>query len=121
MTKNYSLFAAAAILLLAVSIFASAILVSKTGVDHQRTSAVKPAIASSNEEVMIMEELADYLSVSEETIEGIMKEDMMERTSGEVRDLEKHLPFVQLGDQTIFIKSEIDDWLKYKSGLFDDN
>lgn len=120
MTKNYSLFAAAAILLLAVSIFASAILISKTGID-QRTSTEKPAIASSNEAIMTMEELADYLSVSEETIEGIMQEDMMERTSGEVRDLEKHLPFVQLEDQTIFIKSEIDDWLKYKSGLFDDN
>ena len=45
----------------------------------------------------------------------------MERTSGEVRDIEKHLPFIKLENQTIFIKSEIDDWLKYKSGLFDDN
>ena len=120
MTKNYSLFVAAGFLLLAVSIFASAILISKTGID-QRNSAEKPAIASSNEAIMTMEELADYLSVSEETIEGIMQEDMMERTSGEVRDLEKHLPFVKLEDQTIFIKSEIDDWLKYKSGLFDVN
>ena len=117
MAKNYSLFIAASILLLAVSIIASAIILSKAGME--KTSSVeKPAASPSSVAIMTLNELADYLSVSEVTIEGIMEEDLAERASGDVHDIEKHIPFVELKNKRLFVKSEIDEWLKYKSGFY---
>lgn len=117
MVKNHSLFIAASIFLLAVSIIASAIILSKAGMD-QTSSVEKPAASPSSGAIMTLNELADYLQVSEETIEGIMEEDLAERASGEVRDIEKHIPFVELKNKRIFVKSEIDEWLKYKSDFY---
>ncbi|KMY43787.1 hypothetical protein AC622_05620 [Bacillus sp. FJAT-27916] len=117
MTKNHTLIMAGAVLLLAVSILASAIILSRNG-SVQTASAEPSSVSTGPSMVMTKNELAEYLFISEEEIEVLISQQSMERTSGEHVEIDQHLPFIQFGDKELFVKSEVDKWLMLNAASF---
>ncbi|MBV7509030.1 helix-turn-helix domain-containing protein [Bacillus sp. sid0103] len=65
---------------------------------------------------MTKEQLAEYLQVNEETIDSIMKEDIKQKVAiGDFYETYMFLPYIKIGNQERFIKSEIDKWLRYQN------
>ena len=117
MTKYHSLIIAGAVLLLAVSILASAIILSRN--ESVQTASAEPSSLSAVPRiVMTKDELADYLFISEEKIDALISQQSMERASGVDVEIDKHLPFVQFGNQELFVKSEVDKWLILNAASF---
>ena len=66
-------------------------------------------------DVMTITQLAGYLQISEEAIERIILEDDSERAALSSYDTYEYIPYLIINDQKRFIKSEIDEWLKYEN------
>ncbi|WP_455675607.1 hypothetical protein [Pradoshia sp.] len=67
--------------------------------------------------VLTIEDLAEYLSVNTEDIEEIIDKEDMEKASIEegIYDTYRYMPYLVISGEIRFLKSEIDEWLEYRS------
>ncbi len=67
--------------------------------------------------VWTIEDLAEYISVSTKDIEEIIDKEDMEKASIEERnyDTYQYMPYLTISGEIRFLKTEIDNWLEYRS------
>ncbi|MBO9128094.1 helix-turn-helix domain-containing protein [Bacillus sp. 165] len=75
----------------------------------QRQSVSVPSL-------MTKKQLSDYLQISEQSIEGMIKQDAFKKTGmGGSYDTYQFLPYLKINNEYRFLKTEVDEWLKYKN------
>ncbi|MBM7667045.1 hypothetical protein JOC25_003572 [Solibacillus kalamii] len=72
-------------------------------------------VSSSIPDLMTITQLADYLQISEQSIEIIISNDASLREGLSSYDTYQFIPYVLLDNQKRFMKTEIDAWLKYRN------
>jgi predicted DNA-binding transcriptional regulator AlpA len=107
-------------LIIGISIIIAASILKGTFFTNQNDTTSKDsstAVSTLNSpNIMMKEQLADYLQVNEETIDRIMKEDNQQKVAiGDSYETYMFLPYIKIGNQERFLKSEIDKWLKYQN------
>jgi hypothetical protein len=103
-------------LIIGASILKGAILTSHNGTVTKNSSMQNPSTYITN--IMTKKQLSDYLLVSEETIDSIMKEDNKQKALiGDSYDTYMFLPNLKIGNQERFLKTEIDKWLQYQNEI----
>ena len=103
------------VVLLGLSIIIAAFIVSNkdsntTNIDEGSESAI-----SSIPDLMTITQLAEYLQISEQSIEIIIWHDDWQREGLSSYDTYQFIPYLLLDNQKRFIKTEIDAWLKYRN------
>jgi predicted DNA-binding transcriptional regulator AlpA len=106
-------------LIIGISIIVGASMFKGTFFTNQNDSTVKnssTSISTANiPNIMTKKQLAEYLQVNEETIDSIMKEDSKQKIAiGDSYETYMFLPYLKIGNQVRFLKSEIDKWLNYQ-------
>ena len=66
-------------------------------------------------DVLTLAQLSEYLQISEKSIQNIINEDSLTKASMSSYDTYRFIPYIRLDNQTLFLKAEIDEWLKYQS------
>ena len=89
---------------------AALILSSTTNTDKDAESTI-----SSIPELMTITQLAEYLQISEQSIEIIISNDDYQRDGLSSYDTYQFIPYLLLDNQKRFMKTEIDAWLKYRN------
>ena len=72
-------------------------------------------VTNSLPNLMTKMQLSEYLQISEQSIDDIIKKDELEKASLNSYDTYKYIPYLELDNQKRFLKAEIDEWLKYKN------
>ncbi len=98
-------------LILGISIVLAAFILSGSFLNSANKDISKQSIP----DVMTINQLSEYLQVSEDSIENIIREDDFERAKLSSYDTYKFIPYLKIDNQERFMKSEIDEWLKYKN------
>lgn len=83
---------------------------SKVGIPEE-SSQVLP----STTDLMTVTQLADYLQISEQSLETIITTDDSERAGLSSYDTYRFIPYLIINDEKRFMKTEINEWLKYLS------
>ncbi|WP_218350985.1 helix-turn-helix domain-containing protein [Bacillus sp. sid0103] len=107
-------------MIIGISIIIGASILKGTFFTNQNGSPIKNSSTSistvNSTNIMTKEQLAEYLQVNEETIDSIMKEDIKQKVAiGDFYETYMFLPYIKIGNQERFIKSEIDKWLRYQN------
>jgi predicted DNA-binding transcriptional regulator AlpA len=103
-------------LIIGASILKGTILTNHNGNVTKNSSIQLPSVYSTN--IMTKKQLSEYLQVSEETIDSIMKEDNKQKAAiGNSYDTYMFLPYLKIGNQERFLKTEIDKWLQYQNKI----
>lgn len=107
---------------LGISIIISSVVISETST---KTTGNKVKDSSSiatntNSNLMTKKQLSQYLQVSQQEIDTIITKDNSEKAQlgNGVFDTYQFLPYLKIGDQERFLKTEVDKWLKYKSDRY---
>ncbi|MBP0725814.1 hypothetical protein J5Y03_11595 [Bacillus sp. RG28] len=69
-------------------------------------------------DLLSQKELLNYLSISEKELNNIIEDDKYEKAKligNGSWETYRFLPYAEVGDQKIFIKSEIKKWLQFQS------
>ncbi|MFJ7934376.1 Clp protease ClpB [Sporosarcina sp. NPDC096371] len=111
--KHLSCFICA--LILGISIIISSFIVSNTFSNSASEDNNSQPATNSIPELMTKTQLSGYLQVSEQSIENIIKEDDFEKASLGSYDTYRFIPYLKIEDQERFLKTEINEWLKYKN------
>lgn len=84
--------------------------------DHSTIAASGAENPSEVKNIFTIDDLTEYLSVSTEDIEKMIDEDDTEKASiqGEEFDTYQYIPHMTISDKELFLKSEIDKWVKYR-------
>ncbi|MDR4315480.1 Helix-turn-helix domain [Niallia circulans] len=99
------------VLILGIAIVLAAFILSDNFKNLENKTTNKQAIPV----LMTISQLSEYLQISEEAIEKIIKEDDLERAKLSSYDTYQFIPYLKIDNQKRFMKSEIDEWLKYKN------
>jgi hypothetical protein len=101
--------------ILGISIIMSAFIFSNTFSNF--TNQVNNAQTTMNSfpDLMTTMQLSEYLQISEESIEKIIKEDNLEKQKLGSYDTYRFIPYLIINKQERFLKEEIDKWLEYKN------
>ncbi|MEH7085831.1 hypothetical protein V7139_24255 [Neobacillus drentensis] len=107
-------------LIIGISIIIGAIILKGTFFINQNDSSIKNTSTSvysvNTPNILTKKQLSEYLQVNEETIDGIMKEDRRQKVlMGGSYETYMFLPYLKIGNQERFLKSEINKWLKYQN------
>jgi predicted DNA-binding transcriptional regulator AlpA len=99
------------VLILGIAIVLAAFILSDNFKNLENKTTNKQAIPV----LMTISQLSEYLQISEEAIGKIIKEDDLERAKLSSYDTYQFIPYLKIDNQKRFMKSEIDEWLKYKN------
>jgi len=104
-------------LIIGISIIISASIIKGTLFTNPNDPSSKnssTSVYSANSPIiMTKKQLSEYLQVNEATIDTIMKEDSRQKVlMGGSYETYMFLPYLKIGNQERFLKSEIDKWLK---------
>lgn len=103
------------VVLLGLSIIIAACIVSNTASNTTNIDEVSEGAISSIPDLMTITQLAEYLQISEQSIEIIISHDDWQREGLSSYDTYQFIPYLLLDNQKRFIKTEIDAWLKYRN------
>ncbi|MCA1041226.1 Clp protease ClpB [Bacillus infantis] len=104
--------------ILSLSIVISAFIIGNSIKSADKNGQTQPLTYSAND-VMTINQLSGYLQISEDLIEKIIREDMSAKANLSTYDTYQFIPYLEIDEQKRFIKSEIDEWLKYKNNHTD--
>lgn len=104
-----------AVFILGLSIVISAFIVSNSSPNTASTDKDSQNAINSTTDLMTLTQLAEYLQISEQSIETIISNDDSVRTELGSYDTYQFIPYLLLDNQKRFIKTEIDAWLKYRN------
>lgn len=102
-------------LILGLSIIISAFIFSNTYSNSASEINNSQTITNSMPNLMTKIQLFNYLQISEQKVENIIRVDGLEKAKLGGYDTYQFIPYLKIGDQERFIKTEIDKWLKYKN------
>ena len=111
--KQYTNILAA--LILGISIIVSSFIIRDTFSDKGSGEIHSQPTSHTISDVMTLAQLSEYLQISEKSIQHIINEDSLTKASLSSYDTYRFIPSFRLDNQTLFLKSEIDEWLKYQS------
>ncbi|MFS0661392.1 helix-turn-helix domain-containing protein [Niallia alba] len=94
-----------------ISIVLAAFILSDSFLNSANNGINKQSIP----DLMTINQLSEYLQISEDSIENIITEDDFERAKLSSYDTYKFIPYLKINNKERFIKSEINEWLKYKN------
>ncbi|MGE7982217.1 Clp protease ClpB [Solibacillus sp. NPDC093137] len=103
------------IVLLGLSIIIAAFIVNNTASNTTNIDEGTEIATSSIPDLMTMTQLAEYLQISEQSIDIIISHDDWQREGLSSYDTYQFIPYLLLDNQKRFIKTEIDAWLKYRN------
>lgn len=72
-------------------------------------------VTNSMPDLMTKIQLSEYLQISEQSLEGIIKKDEFDKAKLSSYDTYQFIPYLKIDNQERFLKAEIDVWLKYKN------
>jgi predicted DNA-binding transcriptional regulator AlpA len=107
--------------ILGVSIVISAFIIKDTFSNKTSSGVSKQTVTlNSIPELMTKKQLSQYLQLSEKSIDSIISSDNFKKKEMETSgvssyDFYQFLPYLKVGNQERFLKTEIDKWLKYKN------
>ena len=103
------------VVLLGLSIVIAAFILSNATSNTTNTDKDSESVISSIPDLMTITQLAEYLQISEQSIEIIISNDDSLREGLSIYDTHQFIPYLLLDNQKRFIKTEIDAWLKYRN------
>ena len=103
------------VVLLGLSIGIAAFILSNTSSNTTNINESSESAISSIPDLMTIIQLAEYLQISEQSIEIIISHDDWQREGLSSYDTYQFIPYLLLDNQKRFIKTEIDAWLKYRN------
>lgn len=107
-------------IIIGVSLMVSAFILNGYRVGGAEVKAVhKPTESievSAVPEIMTKSQLAAYLQIDEVAVDAIISEDKSIKINRNISSYDSYyfLPFIQIGSEPRFLKSEVDKWLEYK-------
>lgn len=73
-------------------------------------------IINSTPDLMTITQLSKYLQISEQSIESIIRQDdLLKEEYGDIYETYRLIPYLEIDNQIRFLKTEIDQWLRYKN------
>jgi hypothetical protein len=104
--------------ILSLSIVISAFIIGNSLNSAGKGEQPQPLTYPAND-VMTINQLSDYLQISEDSLEKIIREDMIAKTNLTTYDTYRFIPYLKIDEQKRFLRSEIDEWLKYNNNNHD--
>ena len=102
--------------ILGLSIVISAFILSNALSNTAGKDDNNSQIINSTPDLMTITQLSEYLQISEQSIESIIHEDnSLKEEFGDIYETYRLIPYLKIDNQIRFIKTEIDQWLKYKN------
>lgn len=113
MESNKTYFNFLYVLIISIAMIGSAFIIAHS-IEKENTIAEK--------DIFTQDELLNYLSITGKELENILENDEKEKKSIQSKDEStwytyQFLPYLEIENKRLFIKSEVDSWLKYKSDL----
>ncbi len=100
--------------ILSLSMVISAFIIGFSLNSADESEQQQPLTYSAND-VMTISQLSGYLQISEDSIEKIIREDMSAKANLSMYDTYQFIPYLKIDEEKRFIRSEIDEWLKYRN------
>jgi hypothetical protein len=101
--------------ILGIAIVISAFIFSNTFSNSASEVHNSQTTTNSMPSLMTKTQLSEYLQISEQSIENIIKKDGIERANLSSYDTYRFIPYLKIDNQERFLKAEIDKWLQYKN------
>jgi predicted DNA-binding transcriptional regulator AlpA len=102
-------------LIVGLSIVISAFIFSNTFPNTASDVNSTQMLTNSIPELMTKTQLSEYLQVSEQSIENIIKKDDFEKAKLTSYDTYRFIPYLKIDNQVRFLKTKVDKWLQYKN------
>ena len=102
-------------LILGASIIISTFIIIDAFSESASEESNLQVITNSVPDLMTKMQLSEYLQISEQSIESIIGKDDFEKRQLGSYETYRFIPYLKIDDQERFLKTEINEWLKYQN------